>query len=239
MEISDIKAPFASQGDRETFDYEQTSNELSWLGGYTYLYGLKPEETDKNPYILREKFNEIMYLMSGKMLQNEARLNDLVQETEQQGDDLANLQGSLGKEFVTLNTQQNITALKTFNNPPQTQTNPVSQDDLVRLGFLQSGGAGLYVNGSWSVFGMSPEVNYTNTSGKPIFVALSFDIPFAWEILVNNLVILKGNTSVICGNYCTYMSKIAFFVVPEGATYKIVSKTANYKITINRAVVFK
>ena len=219
MEISDIKAPFASQGDRETFDYEQTSNELSWLGGYTYLYGLKPEETDKNPYILREKFNEIMYLMSGKMLQNEAKLNDLDNKSKQQGNDLANLQGSLGKNFVTLDTQQNITALKTFDKPPQTQTNPVGQDDLVRLGYLSSGAGGLYVNGTWHERKVKQGVTYTNTRGKPIFLlfpnyALRSNYSYReWKF--DNITMVSFND----GGWATRV--IGLMLIKPNGTYKL------------------
>lgn len=43
--IKEIKAPFASQGDRADFPYQPTLDGfLSWLSGYTARYAMKPEE---------------------------------------------------------------------------------------------------------------------------------------------------------------------------------------------------
>lgn len=114
MTIDDITQPFAVQGDRQNIPLDPTAdNKLSWLSGFTYLYELKPEESDVEPYILRRDFNEIIYLITAKMLDMQTKL---------EADVGTALDTKLDKEeyyrdkpyFVTTNTTQTISAQKTF-----------------------------------------------------------------------------------------------------------------------------
>lgn len=114
MTIDDITQPFAVQGDRQDIPLDPTAdNKLSWLSGFTYLYELKPEESDVEPYILRRDFNEIIYLITAKMLDMQTKL---------EADVGTALDTKLDKEeyyrdkpyFVTTNTTQTISAQKTF-----------------------------------------------------------------------------------------------------------------------------
>ena len=114
MNIDDITQPFAVQGDRQDIPLDPTAdNKLSWLSGFTYLYELKPEESDVEPYILRRDFNEIIYLITAKMLDIQTNL---------EADVGTALDTKLDKDeyyrdkpyFVTTNTTQTISAQKTF-----------------------------------------------------------------------------------------------------------------------------
>ena len=114
MTIDDITQPFAVQGDRQDIPLDPTAdNKLSWLSGFTYLYELKPEESDVEPYILRRDFNEIIYLITAKMLDMQTKL---------EADVGTALDTKLDKDeyyrdkpyFVTTNTTQTISAQKTF-----------------------------------------------------------------------------------------------------------------------------
>lgn len=114
MNIDDITQPFAVQGDRQDIPLDPTAdNKLSWLSGFTYLYELKPEESDVEPYILRRDFNEIIYLITAKMLDIQTKL---------EADVGTALDTKLDKDeyyrdkpyFVTTNTTQTISAQKTF-----------------------------------------------------------------------------------------------------------------------------
>lgn len=114
MTIDDITQPFAVQGDRQNIPLDPTAdNKLSWLSGFTYLYELKPEESDVEPYILRRDFNEIIYLITAKMLDIQTKL---------EADVGTALDTKLDKDeyyrdkpyFVTTNTTQTISAQKTF-----------------------------------------------------------------------------------------------------------------------------
>lgn len=114
MTIDDITQPFAVQGDRQNIPLDPTAdNKLSWLSGFTYLYELKPEESDVEPYILRRDFNEIIYLITAKMLDMQTKL---------EADVGTALDTKLDKDeyyrdkpyFVTTNTTQTISAQKTF-----------------------------------------------------------------------------------------------------------------------------
>lgn len=152
MEFTDIYAPFASRGDREKIDYEQKDLQVSWLGGYSYLYGLKPDETDLNPYIEREKFNEIMYLTTAKMLAIEKYAQDVNQDLDDTKNDLNNTKDTLADDYVTRSTAQTISGLKTFDSAlPRSSKNPTHQDELVRMGYLKSGEAGVIITGDWEI----------------------------------------------------------------------------------------
>ena len=114
MNIDDITQPFAVQGDRQDIPLDPTAdNKLSWLSGFTYLYELKPDESDVEPYILRRDFNEIIYLITAKMLDIQTKL---------EADVGTALDTKLDKDeyyrdkpyFVTTNTTQTISAQKTF-----------------------------------------------------------------------------------------------------------------------------
>lgn len=176
MEFTDIYAPFASRGDREKIDYEQKDLQVSWLGGYSYLYGLKPDETDLNPYIEREKFNEIMYLTTAKMLDIEKYAQDVNQDLDNTKKDLNNTKNTLADDYVTRRTAQTISGLKTFNSVlPRSAKNPTHQDELVRMGYLKSGAAGMLITGSWSsnATRLENKVWYSNTATKPVFYLVS------------------------------------------------------------------
>ena len=183
MEFTDIYAPFASRGDREKIDYEQRDLQVSWLGGYSYLYGLKPDETDLNPYIEREKFNEIMYLTTAKMLDIEKYAQNVNQNLDNAKKDLDNTKNTLADDYVTLTTNQSISGTKTFTVLPRSTKNPTHQDELVRMGYLKSGEAGVIITGDWDIIKepfitnaptILREVWLTNTSKKPWLILTTY-----------------------------------------------------------------
>lgn len=60
--------PFANSGDREEIpETSQTDNSLSWDDGYTKPYSVTPNEGGK--FILRTKFNQIIYLITNEIIQ--------------------------------------------------------------------------------------------------------------------------------------------------------------------------
>lgn len=175
MDFRDIKEPFAVNGDREQIDYAPTSQEISWLNGYTYLYGLKPDETSLSPYIEREKFNEIFYLTTAKMLDIERYAQNVKEDLGDTENKLDNAIASLSRDYVTLKTNQSISGTKTFTGAlPRSAKNPTHQDELVRMGYLQSGAAGMLLTGNWTFKGeWKPNTTYTNTKRKPVGILLS------------------------------------------------------------------
>ena len=130
MTINDIKAPFASQGDRTPISYPATQNGvISWLTGYTYLYELKPNETPLDPYILRPEFNEVFYLTTAKMLDIESKLGTSLEDgldTKVDKVDYANDK----KFFVTTNTTQSVSGDKTFTGNIYSNKKPTSANQL-------------------------------------------------------------------------------------------------------------
>lgn len=199
MDYKEIKEPFAVNGDREGIDYTPTSPEVSWLGGYSYLYGLKPDETDLNPYIEREKFNEIMFLMSSKMLDIEKYAQGVNQDLDDTKQDLDNTKNTLGDDYVTRGTAQTISGLKTFDTAlPRSAKNPTHQDELVRMGYLSSGAAGMLLTGEWQnnyLQKLNPANTWvTNTSNKPIGVLINLPTCFKCSSFRNLTIRLRNGT---------------------------------------------
>ena len=221
MTIDEIKAPFASGGDRQNISYNPTQNGvISWLAGYTYLYELKPTETPLSPYIERIKFNEIMYLMSAKMLDIESKLGTSL------GDGLDTkvdkvVYANDKKFFVTTNTPQTIRGVKTFTKAPRSSATPTNNNDLVRLMDLKNSSIG--TNQTWQnvTSQRQNEVTYYNTTGKPIMVCVTrvadFGI-YGMKFYVNGSeVIINGGVEYSRRQVNTGLSVI----VPVGASYKV------------------
>ena len=287
MTIDDITQPFAVQGDRQNIPLDPTAdNKLSWLSGFTYLYELKPEESDVEPYILRRDFNEIIYLITAKMLDMQTKLeadvgtaldtkldkdeyyrdkpyfvttnttqtisglktfataprsnvapsnnNDLVRLMDLNNMGTA-LDTKLDKDeyyrdkpyFVTTNTTQTISGLKTFATAPRSNTDPRNNNDLVRLSYLKSTGLGL--SGSWQVVTSSrkKDVTYTNSTGKSILVFVTVGHFYGIDKLyfyINGVPV-----GVIQGNEYGYRNSYPgiTMLVPAGATYKVTQSNSS------------
>lgn len=64
----DFTKPFADTGDRDDIPLEQQSdNTLSWDNGFTLKYSIIPQQ-EGGEFIPRKKFNQIIYMLSNKML---------------------------------------------------------------------------------------------------------------------------------------------------------------------------
>lgn len=230
MDYRDIKEPFAVNGDREQIDYAPTSQEISWLNGYTYLYGLKPDETSLSPYIEREKFNEIFYLTTAKMLDIEKYAQNIESGLGDTEKKLDNTIKSLSGDYVTLKTNQSISGTKTFTALPRSAKNPTHQDELVRLGYLQSGQAGMILTGNWTFKGeWKNDVIYTNTKNKPVGLLIC---GVKYTNTLSYLYVINGNSKIRMLNVqrngnADSAALIAFFIlnpgwswVVEGPVYK-------------------
>lgn len=230
MNYKEIKEPFAVNGDREGIDYTPTSLEVSWLGGYSYLYGLKPDETNLNPYIEREKFNEIMFLMSSKMLDIEKYAQNINQDLDDTKQDLDDTKNTLGDDYVTRGTAQTISGLKTFNDAlPRSAKNPTHQDELVRMGFLSQVGGGIGYSQTYKSSRLANNIKYYNTTQRPIGINI---VKIDEDVNTTSIYVStdKGASEVLVYrsydpagvDYCGS----TFFIVPPGEYYKLVS---NYK----------
>lgn len=221
MTIDEIKAPFASGGDRQNISYNPAQNGIiSWLAGYTYLYELKPTETPISPYIERTKFNEIMYLMSAKMLDIEKKSSEGLESVLDEKLD----KDSFNKEkrnFVTLDTKQTISGVKTFTKAPNGTATPKANNDYIRLIDLKTIGAGIGTGGQrWVDVTDSRRLNviYTNTTGKAIMVVNSQ----YWSLGE------RGSSGLYCDDVLVAWYEIgddagglgcASIIVPPGSTY--------------------
>lgn len=215
MNIDDITQPFAVQGDRQDIPLDPTAdNKLSWLSGFTYLYELKPEESDVEPYILRRDFNEIIYLITAKMLDMQTKL---------EADVGTALDTKLDKDeyyrdkpyFVTTNTTQTISGLKTFATAPRSNTDPRHNNDLVRLSYLKSNSVG----GSLSYYSLSLSSGstYTNTTGKSVIITVTTSGSDRGVVIfyVNNVMIGRGANSNGSG-----INTVACFFIKAGGTFR-------------------
>ncbi len=239
MDYKDIKAPFALQGDRERIDYAQTTPEISWLGGYSYLYGLKPDETPLSPYIEREKFNEIMYLTTAKMLDIENYSQGVNDKLSNTNNTLQNTIKSLSGDCVTLKTNQSISGTKTFTGAlPRSAKNPTHQDELVRMGYLSSGAAGMIISGTWHNMNENAKTNtwYSNTSKKAkLVIANSLvedsTVPFYLKIKKENQQIITIAKALWLNGDDDTAYSVAFMLNPK-ESWRMESRSV-YKVNFS------
>ena len=97
-------------------------------------------------------------------------------------------------------------------------TDPRNNNDLVRLSYLKNASFGFI--GKWAKQAFSNYVIYTNTSGRPIFVCLSFVYGFreysTANIFVDNVKI--GYSQV--ADDASYSNQITFVVMPN-SSYRV------------------
>ena len=188
MTINDIKAPFASQGDRLPISYPATQNGvISWLTGYTYLYELKPNETPLDPYILRPEFNEVFYLTTAKMLDIESKLGTSLQDgldTKVDKVDYANDK----RFFVTTNTTQSVSGDKTFTGNVYSNKNPTSANQIVNKTYADSK---VSLNGNQTINGVKTFTQLPISSNTPTNDNQLTNLKF-----VNTKVSLNGNQTI-------------------------------------------
>lgn len=241
MTYEDITIPFAQNGDRQDFPFSaQANNLVSWETGFTYLYELKPEETSEDPYILRRDFNEILNLITAKMLSDKSSLEDSVNlaldtkldkaeyyadkpyfvttNTTQSVSGQKTFTGNIYinntptastmavnksyvdtelAKYVTLSTSQTISGLKTFSTTPRATKDPSNNNDLVRLSYLKNNALGF--SGTWhntTTQRATPKTNYTNTRGKPIFVALAILSGIRWNGYGGDFMVKINNNNI-------------------------------------------
>lgn len=239
MTIDDITQPFAVQGDRQDIPLDPTAdNKLSWLSGFTYLYELKPEESDVEPYILRRDFNEIIYLITAKMLDIKTNL---------EADVGTALDTKLDKDeyyrdkpyFVTTNTTQTISAQKTFtgniyfNKTPTGATQAVNKsyaDTKVALTGNQTI-AGTKTFSSVPVCATQPKANNQLSNKQYVDTKVSLSGNQTISGLKTFATAPRSNTDPRNNNDLVRLSYLKNNSVGGGGIYKSISLGRNVKFT--------
>ena len=81
-----LDRPFANTGDKEVFDEASSpTGDMSLEKGFTSLFELTPESGGL--FILRQKFNQLMYLVTNQILTNKSDIANSVKLTENQAID--------------------------------------------------------------------------------------------------------------------------------------------------------
>ena len=239
MNIDDITQPFAVQGDRQDIPLHPTAdNKLSWLSGFTYLYELKPEESDVEPYILRRDFNEIIYLITAKMLDIQTNLEADVGTALDTKLDKAEYYRDK-PYFVTTNTTQTISAQKTFtgniyfNKTPTGATQAVNKsyaDTKVALTGNQTI-AGIKTFSSVPVCATQPIANNQLANKQYVDTKVSLSGNQTISGLKTFATAPRSNTDPKNNNDLVRLSYLKNNSVGGGGIYKSISLAKNVKFT--------
>lgn len=145
---------------------------------------------------------------------------------------------------TTLNGDLTANGAVDFRNLPTCATQANDDDELVNLATLKNQvpllGGGLGYGQSWKSKILKTGTNYTNNTKKPIALLFSttFNTGAGWIGAASNLSLLVDNVKIYVENGGSSMSLRAFFIIPQGSTYKIVlEKVMNSQGATANAVV--
>lgn len=234
----ELLRPFANTGDKEDFD-ENTAPDgsMSLEKGFTTLFELKPEEGGL--FILRRKFNQLMYLMSKANVEFNTQsfpswIADAGSGTPYAYNTYAIVRYTDGNNYVSLvdnNTEEPTIGsdwteftdyLQSFGaeiaTAEEIRTGTNNTKAITPLGYNQTT---LGWGQTWQDVSASRAVGvtYTNTTGRPIYVFASFGL----ATLQTNQLEVDG---LIVGEFVaagTAVRQGVVAIVPNGSTYKAIA----------------